>query len=134
MVEVVDNSSAPPARLAAFLAEIGDVPTITDTQVVRRRSRDFFWYSPILNSELHGKSAEVVVAPRHEADVIAIARAAAREGVPLTPRGGGTGNYGQAVPLNGGALVDFSLMTHILCGASPESCRGPSRREDGRDR
>jgi FAD/FMN-containing dehydrogenase len=108
------DKSAATGRLAGFLAAIGDVPTVTDIQVVRRRSRDFFWYSPILNSELHGKSAEVVVAPRHEADVVAVARAAARHGVALTPRGGGTGNYGQAVPLQGGALVDFSSMTHIL--------------------
>jgi FAD/FMN-containing dehydrogenase len=115
MVEAADRTSEPPTRLAAFLAEIGDVPTIADPQVVRRRSRDFFWYSPILNAELHGKSADVIVTPRHEADVIAIARAAARHGVPLTPRGGGTGNYGQAVPLQGGALVDFStMMNHIL--------------------
>jgi FAD/FMN-containing dehydrogenase len=102
------------ARISAFLEDVGDVPIITEPQVVRRRSRDFFWYSPILNSQLHGKSAEVVVTPRHEAEVLVIARAAARHGVPLTPRGGGTGNYGQAVPLQGGALVDFSLMTPIL--------------------
>jgi FAD/FMN-containing dehydrogenase len=113
--EAKGRSSVPSGRLAAFLAEIGDVPTIADPQVVRRRSRDFFWYSPILNAELHGKSADVVVTPRHEADVIAIARAAARQGVPVTPRGGGTGNYGQAVPLQGGALVDFStMMNHIV--------------------
>jgi FAD/FMN-containing dehydrogenase len=102
------------ASVAAFIEDLGDVPTIVEPQVVRRRSRDFFWYSPILNEQLHGKSAEVVVAPRDEADVIAIARAAARHGVPLTPRGGGTGNYGQAVPLYGGALVDFSGMTRLL--------------------
>src|SRR5579883_247205 len=111
---VDDGAEARSSRLAAFLAEIGDVPIITDMQVVRRRSRDFFWYSPILNAELHGKSADVIVTPRNEADVIAIARAAALHGVPLTPRGGGTGNYGQAVPLKGGALVDFSAMNRIL--------------------
>jgi FAD/FMN-containing dehydrogenase len=101
-------------RLAAFLSEIGDCPIVTEAQVVRRRSRDFFWYSPILNEQLHGKSADVVVTPRDESDVVAIARAAARFGVPLTPRGGGTGNYGQAVPLEGGALVDFTAMSRIL--------------------
>jgi FAD/FMN-containing dehydrogenase len=102
------------AKIDAFLADIGDIPMIAEPQVVRRRSRDFFWYSPILNSQLHGKSADVVVTPRHETEVVAIAHAAVRHGVPLTPRGGGTGNYGQAVPLQGGALVDFSLMNHIL--------------------
>jgi FAD/FMN-containing dehydrogenase len=102
------------ASVAAFIGDLSDVPIIVEPQVVRRRSRDFFWYSPILNQQLRGKSAEVVVSPRSEADVISIARAAARHGVPLTPRGGGTGNYGQAVPLAGGALVDFSGMTRII--------------------
>ncbi len=53
--------------ISALLAELGDVPVITDTQIVRKRSRDFFWYSPILNAELTGKSADVIVAPRNEA-------------------------------------------------------------------
>jgi FAD/FMN-containing dehydrogenase len=119
MVEAVGKNSEPSPRLAAFLTEIGDAPIITDPQVVRRRSRDFFWYSPILNAELHGKSADVIVTPRHQADVIAIARAAAHHGVPLTPRGGGTGNYGQAVPLQGGALVDFSTMMNQILWDRP---------------
>ncbi|HXW19801.1 MAG TPA: FAD-binding protein, partial [Roseiarcus sp.] len=113
MSGAVGQIRADGAGVAAFIEDLRDVPIIVEPQVVRRRSRDFFWYSPILNEELRGKSAEVVVAPRDEADVIAIARAAARRGVPLTPRGGGTGNYGQAVPLQGGALVDFSGMTRL---------------------
>ena len=54
-----------------FLSAIGDVPVTTDTQRVRLRSRDYFWYSPVLNKQLHGKSADVVATPRDEADVIA---------------------------------------------------------------
>ena len=67
-----------PAPVAAVLAEIGDVPVITEPTTVRRRSRDFFWYSPILNAELSGKSADVVVTPRDEEDVIRVARACAQ--------------------------------------------------------
>ncbi len=103
-----------PAPIAALLEEIAGAPVITDRSIVRRRSRDFFWYSPILNEELAGKSADVVVTPRNEEDVVRIARACVRHGVPLTPRGGGTGNYGQAVPLHGGVLIDFSAMNRIL--------------------
>jgi FAD/FMN-containing dehydrogenase len=101
-------------RLAAFLAEIDGVSVIDEPTIVRRRSRDFFWYSPILNEQLAGKAAEIIVTPRHEEDVVRIARASARHGVALTPRGGGTGNYGQAVPLAGGALIDFSAMNEIV--------------------
>ncbi len=105
---------APPASaIDAVLSDIGDVPVVTEPQVVRRRSRDFFWYSPILNEQLKDKSADVIVAPRSEADVIAVAAACARHRVPLTVRGGGTGNYGQAVPLDGGVLLDITALDAI---------------------
>jgi FAD/FMN-containing dehydrogenase len=96
-----------------FLKLIGDVPVTTDMQRVRLRSRDYFWYSPVLNKQLHGKSADIVATPRNEADVIAVAAACARLRIPLTPRGAATGNYGQAVPLEGGVLLDLTNMTKI---------------------
>jgi len=96
-----------------FLKAIGDVPVTTDMQRVRLRSRDYFWYSPVLNKLLRGKSADVVATPRNEADVIAVAAACARLRIPLTPRGAATGNYGQAVPLEGGVLLDLTNMTAI---------------------
>jgi len=96
-----------------FLKLIGDVPVTTDMQRVRLRSRDYFWYSPVLNKLLRGKSADVVATPRNEADVIAVAAACARLRIPLTPRGAATGNYGQAVPLEGGVLLDLTDMTAI---------------------
>ena len=44
-----------PARydIEGFLKGIGDVPVTTDMQRVRLRSRDYFWYSPVLNKQLH---------------------------------------------------------------------------------
>jgi len=80
---------------------------------VRRRSRDFFWYSPVLNEQLDGKSADLIVAPRDETDVVRTAAACARHRVPVTVRAGGTGNYGQAVPLKGGVLLDMTALTEI---------------------
>ncbi len=56
--------------LDKLIADLGDVPVVTDSKVVRRRSRDFFWYSPILNELLDGKSADLIVAPRDESEVI----------------------------------------------------------------
>ncbi|HMK80725.1 MAG TPA: FAD-binding oxidoreductase [Xanthobacteraceae bacterium] len=104
-----------PARydVDAFLTSIGDVPVTTDLQRVRLRSRDYFWYSPVLNRQLHGKSADVVATPRDEADVMRVAAACAKLRIPLTARGGATGNYGQAVPLEGGVLLDLTNMTQI---------------------
>jgi len=107
--------SQPAARydIDALLRDIGDVPVTTDLQRVRLRSRDYFWYSPVLNAQLHGKSADVVVTPRDEADVVRVAAACWKHRIPITPRGAATGNYGQAVPLEGGALLDLTNMTTI---------------------
>jgi FAD/FMN-containing dehydrogenase len=96
-----------------FLSAIGDVPVTTDIQRVRLRSRDYFWYSPVLNKQLHGKSADVVATPRDEVDVIRVAAECARRRIPLTVRGAATGNYGQAVPLEGGVLLDLTNMTRL---------------------
>ena len=105
-----DLSSSP---LNALVVDLGDIPLVTDPKIVRRRSRDFFWYSPILNQQLEGKSADLMVTPRHEADVVRVAALCARHRVPLTVRAGGTGNYGQAVPLYGGVLLDITQLEAI---------------------
>jgi hypothetical protein len=99
--------------IAALKEDLAGIALIDETQVVRKRSRDFFWYSPILNEQLSGKSADIIVAPRDEADVLKVAAACARHRVPITPRGGGTGNYGQAVPLQGGVLLDMTALSAI---------------------
>ncbi len=107
------ESTPPSFDLDALLKALGDIPAVTEPAIVRRKSRDFFWYSPILNKELAGKSADVLVTPRDEADVVKVAAACSRLSIPLTPRGAGTGNYGQAVPLQGGVLLDLSALTTI---------------------
>jgi FAD/FMN-containing dehydrogenase len=112
------NVSTPPETfraeaLAALIAELGDVPVITEEKVVRRRSRDFFWYSPILNEELAEKSADIIAAPRHEADLLHLIRLCVKHRIPVTPRGGATGNYGQAVPIERGVLLDMTGFDQI---------------------
>ncbi len=97
-----------------FATDLGDIPTITEPALVRQKSRDFFWYSPILKAQLNRKSADIVACPRTEADVVAIAAQCARWRVPLTVRGGGTGNYGQAVPLEGGVVLDMTGLDRVL--------------------
>jgi len=98
------------SRIAELIGDIGDVPYSVEPSTLRRRSRDYFWYSQALAQDLAGKQADVIVTPRHEADVIKVAAACAKRRVPLTPRGAGTGNYGQAVPLAGGVVLDMSEM------------------------
>ena len=95
------------------LAEIGDLAVETQPQKVRRRSRDFYWYSPILKRQLDQVTADAVVTPRSEAEIVRVAAACHRQRVPLTVRGGGTGNYGQAMPLQGGIVLDLSELTAV---------------------
>ena len=99
--------------LAQFRDLLGDVPVRDDAATLRQKSRDFFWFSPILREELGALAGDLVVFPRDEADVLTVARAAVASQTPLTPRGGGTGNYGQAMPLAGGAIVDLGLLEGI---------------------
>ena len=95
------HQTSPASRypIAALVELLGDVPTVTDRTIVRRRSRDFFWYSPILAEELKAVEGDIIVRPRDEADVVRTASACAKLRIPLTVRAGGTGNYGQAMPL-----------------------------------
>ena len=99
--------------LDAFLADISGVATSTDAIDLRRRSRDFFWYSPILYEQLKDKVADVIVTPRDEAEVVRVAAACAKHRIPLTVRGGATGNYGQCVPLAGGVVLDMAQLNRI---------------------
>ena len=102
------------AAIAELKRALDGMPILDDPAVVKLKSRDFFWYSPILKAELRGKSADIVVVPRDEVDVLRVAAECVARRIPLTVRGGGTGNYGQMVPLAGGVLLDISAMNRIL--------------------
>jgi FAD/FMN-containing dehydrogenase len=97
-----------------FRQDLADIPILEDAGSVRMRSRDFFWFSPILKEALEDKRAEIIAVPRNKADVMRIAAACARHRVPLTVRGGGTGNYGQAVPLAGGVVLDMGKLDQVI--------------------
>ncbi|MEA2740474.1 MAG: hypothetical protein QOH05_3781, partial [Acetobacteraceae bacterium] len=100
-------------ELDRLLSDLSDIPHTTEPALVRQKSRDFFWYSPVLNQQLRGSSAQAVVSPRDEADVVRVAAACFRHKIPITARGGGTGNYGQAVPLRGGVVLDMTALDTI---------------------
>ncbi|WP_144300026.1 FAD-binding oxidoreductase [Elioraea rosea] len=100
--------------VATLIAGLGDIPVETDRALVRQKSRDFFWYSPVLKRQLDKLSAEAVVSPRNEKELARVLAAAVAERVPVTPRGAGTGNYGQAMPLRGGIVLDLSGLDAVL--------------------
>ncbi len=101
------NLTAAKAALAHL--EIDDNPVS-----VRAKSRDFFWYSPALKARLDHVTADFVVAPKSEAEVIEVLRVAFAHDVPVTTRGAGTGNYGQAMPLAGGIVLHTKHLNAVV--------------------
>ncbi|GAB0116029.1 FAD-binding oxidoreductase [Acidisoma sp. 7E03] len=100
-----------PETLAALKERLAGMAVEDDPALVRRKSRDFYWYSPVLKRLLDDVVGDVVVSPKTEAEVLRALAAAHALGIPVTPRGAGTGNYGQAMPLAGGMILDL----HDLC-------------------
>ena len=113
MTTAVNSAPSSDIDWAAFAASLGDVPVITDPPLVKQKSRDFYWYSPILKAQLRGKFGDVVVVPRSEADIVATVKACVAQNIPITVRGAGTGNYGQAMPLEGGVILEMTAMDRI---------------------
>jgi FAD/FMN-containing dehydrogenase len=104
----------PQAVIDQFRQDIGAVTWTTDERQRRMKSRDFHWYSPILTPQLANCLADIVVQPRTEDEIASVAAAAARRRIPLTLRGGGTGNYGQSVPLKGGIVLDMTGFDKVV--------------------
>ena len=59
-------------------------------------------------------SPDVVVIPESEEDVKKVVKICYEEGVPITPRGAGSGYTGGAIPIKGGVLISFEKMDKIL--------------------
>lgn len=104
----------PASSLAALKAELSDLVLYDDAASLRIYSRDFFWFSPVLKADLEDKTADLVVTPASKDELKRVAAACARHGVKLTLRGGGTGNYGQAVPLEGGVIVNLTRLDRTV--------------------
>ena len=77
-------------------------------------SKDFYWYSPVLRRQLDDKRADLAVRPGSREELRDVVAACWRARVPVVARGAGTGNYGQCVPLYGGAVIDFTRLDKIL--------------------
>lgn len=110
-------NSAAPQRIydwAAFRAEIDGIRIYDDPKQVELRSRDYFWYSPILTEDIGHYVGDLVVIPKDQDEVRRVAAAAAKLRIPITVRGGGTGNYGQCVPLEGGIILDMTKIDRIV--------------------
>ncbi len=99
--------------LLSDLTSISDLEIYQKISDLKRFSKDFFEYSPILINELKDCLAEIVVRPLSVDAIIFVAQICNKYSTPLTLRGSGTGNYGQCVPLNGGVVMVMSGLKKI---------------------
>ncbi|MGW5649473.1 FAD-binding oxidoreductase [Saccharopolyspora sp. NPDC003752] len=93
--------------LAALRAELPEPVLLTDPDSVARFAHDEAEWAP------HGEPLAVVRATSTD-DVVAAVRICAELGVPVVPRGAGTGLSGGANAIDGCVLISFEGMNEIL--------------------
>jgi FAD/FMN-containing dehydrogenase len=94
--------------------DLGEEAVSLDPVRLERASVDWAHMSPILKAKLPAGRADVVVTPRSAHEIPVVLRHAYDLGVPVTPRGTGLGNYGQAIPLHGGMVLDVSRCRRLV--------------------
>jgi len=86
--------------------EFGKDRVIDEIETRRIYSKD--------ESGIEDSLCDCVVFPESEKEVSRILKFASRFKIPITPRGGGTGVSGGAIPLKGGIVISFSKMNKII--------------------
>ncbi|MCY4302709.1 MAG: FAD-binding oxidoreductase [Aestuariivita sp.] len=101
------------ANVTAAKSALSHLDIEQSASAIKAKSRDFFWYSPVLKDRLDHVVADFVVSPKSESDVIEVLKVCYEHDVPVTTRGSGTGNYAQAMPLEGGCILHLAGMDRI---------------------
>ncbi len=87
---------------------VGPENVISDQEKFADYSHDEFSLKEI------ARQPDLVVLPTTEYQVAEVLKIANARGIPLTPRGGGTGLCGGCVPANGGIVLSLERMSRIL--------------------
>ncbi len=102
------------ATLAALREALSGMRLIDDPRLLDAASHDYAWYSPVLAERYAKERGDLVVRPTSMDELTRVAATCARLRVPVTLRGGGTGNYGQCTPLSGGLIIDMTGLNQVL--------------------
>ncbi|SHM47220.1 FAD-binding oxidoreductase [Roseibium suaedae] len=101
------------SNLDQLKTELAGLQLEDNPQIVKQKSRDFFWYSPVLKQQLDHVTGDLVVTPKSEEEIIQVLKACYALDIPVTTRGAGTGNYGQAMPLSGGVILNLAELNKV---------------------
>ena len=94
--------------------------TQEDVTAIRALAADVVESADIHDDFCHDELAgephrpELLIRARDTQEISRVMKYAFEHHIPVTPRGQGTGLVGGAVPVNGGILLDLSLMNKIL--------------------
>jgi len=109
----------------AIARDLSGLTVIRDPAQLAKLSQDYYMFSPVLTPQLSGCRGDLAVRPTSEAEVLKVAQVCVAHRAPLTVRGAGTGNYGQAVPLAGGVILDLSAMQQVHWIEPGRACVDP---------
>lgn len=98
-------------ELIALLGEDGVSVELTARE---RASTDAATLSPIICELLPLGLADLVAYPRTPEQIAEVVAACFRHDIALTPRGKGTGNYGQGIPMHGGVVLDMRRSNRVI--------------------
>lgn len=129
MLELPPHRRADERCLDAIAARIGADRLALDERSRFVASRDHAWLSPVLTEAIPDDAvADAVVRPRSAAELAATLAVAYEHDVAVTPRGKGTGNYGQSIPLAQGLVLDMGAIDGVLDVGDGwiEACAGTS--------
>ena len=94
--------------LAGLKRALAGIELIDDPQIVRLKSRDFFWYSPILKAELNKKSADLVAVPKDQDEALRVLGACAPPAAPAV-------THAMFAPAD-----EFTPLLHVRCDERPK--------------
>ncbi len=93
-------------------AFVSSVEAVVGAAFIRRDAASLDAYG--VDALKRGRPADLVVLPGSAEEIAAIVRLCNEHRVPLTPRGGGTGYTGGAVPVCGGVVLSLERLNRIL--------------------
>ena len=103
------GSGAPEEKLVSALEEICGVDRVSTDN----RLRDTYGRDKITEQHYAGRSG-VIAWPTTTAEVVQIVQCARERGVAVTPRDGGSGLSGGAVPVEGCIVIAMERMNRVL--------------------